>query len=611
MKSRTDSLIRRLVQDSSLRTKMIVIFFVLLILPSLFFTHYATKRVAQIMQEQTFSAARKTLEETFASLQALIAEADNVIELLVYDDLIYTMVSADAQDHPYTVQLENARALSNSFRHLINLSQVNNIRLYVKHEHLYTHENRSIFSLREVAGAAWYQDLLESPSGAWFTPLDFAALTPPEGELFSSMRLIYDPSELTSPLAVLRVDFSQATLERALGRTATTQNAATLLLSGADDGGRIVLSSANEAAQALPQSVTAELAKLAPDSWGTIRVDGIEYYSYRAVLEPPGWQLAAVIPYSDIYGVSAELHSEMILVMLFVAAIAYGAALYLSNRTLRRIWQLAEVMQQVEDSDVNVRFPGAGRDEIGQLILHFNRMMDRVRGLMDEKVRYGQEIKNLELKALQAQINPHFLYNTLDTINCLAIQKDIPEIVDVVSALASFYRISLSKGRDQIPIGDEVRHCRAYLQIQNARFENRIHAVWEIDPEIEALLIIKIVLQPIIENAVIHGIYEREDQTGTILIRGWREDNDVYISVSDNGVGMPKEKADTLFQFEPTPRIAATSGGYGLKNISDRLKIAYGAAFGLFCESVPMEGTTVTIHIPAISHGLEGEGDGV
>lgn len=583
-------------QDAGLRVKMVLIFIMVLILPFCFFTFYATRRISSVLQEQTFLAAGKTFEETYVAVQSRIEKAVNVTELLTYDGMIYKMASTDPQDYPVIYQLEDTNALAVSFNYLRQLSGVENIRLYVKNDYLYSNENTCIFPLDSAVDTNWYKTLWQTPSNQWYTPLDFEDLPTQEQSFFSCMRMIYDPGALTTPLAVLRVDLSKSMLEQALNRTAITQNGFMLLLSGDNT----VLSSENGAGRNLPEDIAASLSQSVPGTWNTIEIDGIPCYTYSAALPPAGWTLVSVVPYTDIYSVARALRNEMIGIMAVVAGAAYAAALYLSSHMLRRIWLLSETMQKVEEGDVEVRFHSEGKDEIGQLILHFDHMMVRIQQLMEEKVRYGFEIKNLELKALQAQINPHFLYNTLDTINCMAIQKSVPEIAGVATSLATFYKISLSRGKDRIPVRDEILHAMMYLRIQNARFENRIHAKWDISPEIENLYIIKIVLQPIIENAAIHGIYEREDGTGTITVHGYREGEDVYIEVADDGIGMSREKIDAVFSTPPG-EIAREPGGYGVKNIIDRLQIAYGYEYGLACKSVPGSGTVVTIHIPAVS----------
>ena len=236
--------------------------------------------------------------------------------------------------------------------------------------------------------------------------------------------------------------------------------------------------------------------------------------------------------------------------------------------------------------------------EMDCLIENYNRLLNRITELFGELEKREKDVKRSEFAALQAQINPHFLYNTLDTINCLALQENVPEISELVAALAAFYRISLSRGQDTIPICDEVRHAQMYLRIQGSRFENQICERWDISPAIEDCLIIKIVLQPIIENALIHGIFERDDSCGHIFVRGWRDDQDIYITVTDDGVGMPPDVIAENFENN-TDEISHTKGGYGIRNINDRLKIAYGPEYGLSCESTLGVGTVVTIHIPA------------
>ena len=254
-------------------------------------------------------------------------------------------------------------------------------------------------------------------------------------------------------------------------------------------------------------------------------------------------------------------------------------------------------MHAVELGDVSARVAPQGRDEIGQLMGSFSNMMGRIDTLMDEKLEQGQQIKALELKALQAQINPHFLYNSLDLINCTAIAHNVPEISRMVNALARFYRLSLSRVKEVIPLADELKHARLYVEIQNMRFEDRVRTEWDVEPGVEQCPIIKIVLQPIIENAIIHGIFEKPDKTGRLRIAAFRQGQDLVITVEDDGVGMDEETR--LANFSASASSANTKGGYGVRNINERLHLAYGAEYGLSCESELGRGTRVTIRIPA------------
>lgn len=320
-------------------------------------------------------------------------------------------------------------------------------------------------------------------------------------------------------------------------------------------------------------------------------------------LNSSGWHVASILPAKDIYHPGNMLSAEMLLIVAVVTIIAYLMAYFLSRSTLDRLSMLTKTMHEVENGNTEVRMEPAGDDEIAQLIGSFNQMMDQMDSLMDDKVEYGRQIKNLELKALQAQINPHFLYNSLDLINCTAISHNIPEISKMVNALSKFYRLSLSKGREIISVRDELKHIKLYLEIQNLRFDNRIHVTWDLDPSADNCQVIKIILQPIVENAVIHGIFEKPSKSGCLSITTRRFEDGICITISDDGVGMDEQTMRK--NFTASDGIADTSGGYGVRNTNDRIKLAYGDSYGLTCSSTIGKGTTVTVHIPAIEPNID------
>ena len=190
-------------------------------------------------------------------------------------------------------------------------------------------------------------------------------------------------------------------------------------------------------------------------------------------------------------------------------------------------------------------------DEIGQLVTHYNEMADKMDELMQEQYALGQEKMGAELKALQSQINPHFLYNTLDMINWMAQKNETDNIRSVVQAMSGFYRLTLSKGHDIVTIADEVKMCDAYMEIQRRRYRGKILYEAEVDREILDCLIPKITLQPFLENAIIHGISEKEDGRGMVILNGWMEDGRITLSVTDDGPGMVKGEVKTFLHRKP------------------------------------------------------------
>ena len=577
MKNKLRAFWRSLLLDVGLRGKLLCIFFLLLLLPLGAFTLYAFHRINTVIEEQTFSASQKAFEDTHTAVEDLFGRLTQVADILTMDPTLYALASGDSETTSYIQRLDDRNRISTTFAYLRSMSGVDRIRLYVDNDYLYTNST-DIVSLQSVTGSRWLEPFQNGSVACWFGPADFSDQPENEQQWYSLMRLIYDPSSVQQPLAIVRVDIAADRVDAAVSRSTITQNGTVLLLKDR----QVLTSSASDRAQKLRDCV--------PAPQGSFHVQS-------ATLKDCGWRLAAALPEDDIFRTSRELRLEMLAVVLLLAAAAYLLAYRLSQSIVRRLYRLNDTMHAVERGDVSARVEPQGRDEIGQLMHSFSNMMTRIDTLMDEKLEQGQQIKALELKALQAQINPHFLYNSLDLINCTAIAYNIPQISRMVNALAKFYRLSLSRGREVIPLADELKHAQLYMEIQNMRFENRVHVEWDIEPGIEQCSIIKIVLQPIIENAVIHGIFEREDKTGCLRITAHRQQNDLVIEVEDNGVGMDEATREANFAADASS--ANTKGGYGVRNINERLHLAYGPTYGLFCESEIGQGTRVTIRVPA------------
>ena len=570
---------KRIFHDIPLRAKMCCIFFVLLVIPMGCFSVYTTNRIQAVMQEQTFAAAKKTFDETYLSLSSLSAKMENVSEILADDTLLYDVISPF---HPkrYTDYLTMAIKVSQ----LKTLSGVDGIRVYNESQY---------FSqpMGDIEQAQWYADLLRNPGRLWLTPADFYDHTEEDQPYFSFVYLLFHPDNYMKTKAVLRVDVLQSVLEQSLNKTSVTPNGIMLLFTEEQ-----VLLTSNGNNPVSDAKTLSLLLAVDENQWSDVTFEGRGYHVLSSVIQPAGWRLATLIPVTDITSVRNQIFLEMICVMLALVGIGYVLALLLADSVLKRVKQLATAMNNLQAGNADILIDDTSQDEVGQLVYCFNLMASRINKLMDEKVQYGQDIKTLEMRALQAQINPHFLYNTLDTINCIAIQKGMPEISNIVSSLALFYKISLSKGKERILIREEIAHAQMYINILGSRFPNKIQTFWDISPEIENLHIIKILLQPIIENAAIHGIYEKETGTGTIRIKGWLEEKDVYITVEDDGTGMTQDVIDANFYSDS--QTINQKGGYGIQNIRSRIRIAYGPEFGLTCVSAVGIGTKVTIHIP-------------
>ena len=294
--------------------------------------------------------------------------------------------------------------------------------------------------------------------------------------------------------------------------------------------------------------------------------------------------------------------NDMIRLSCLLAVVVLGAALLTSWLLFRFLGRplrgLASAMESFEsDADHFAYKPVGGTREVQELSDSFEHMVLRIQELMTTVREEEINLRKTELKALQAQINPHFLYNTLDSIAWMCEQGRNADAVKMVHALARLFRISISRGHELIPIAKEIEHAESYLQIQMYRYKNQFTYAFDVDPDCLGYYCNKITLQPIIENAITHGL-DLMVEEGRIDVRVRSDGEDIVFSVQDNGVGMSEEQIEATMRQEPTDRT-----GIGIRNVNDRLKIYFGRGYGLHITSEPDVGTCVEIRMPKIREG--------
>jgi len=325
----------------------------------------------------------------------------------------------------------------------------------------------------------------------------------------------------------------------------------------------------------------------------------VDYLAGQVPIRNTDWRLALLVPYRDITAFGDRTRRQMSLVLLCMLPLLLPLALLVANTSTSRLRRLTSGVRRISKGKFDIHLEAKGRDEIGELTVNFNSMVSRIQDLMSERYQFGQEIKNLEMKALQAQINPHFLYNTLDLVNCLSLRYGAPRITEAVTALSRFYRLSLSGGAETVTIAQELEHVETYLLIQNIRFENCIELRVEADEAALPCSIPKITLQPLVENAIVHGILEKPEGRGRITIRVGRSENPptIEIVVEDDGVGIDAQVLANLLRKPNAP--IGTKAGYGARNIDTRIKLTFGENYGLTYRSERGRGTTAVLRFPA------------
>ncbi|WP_337622654.1 sensor histidine kinase [Gallintestinimicrobium sp.] len=430
----------------------------------------------------------------------------------------------------------------------------------------------TVAPVSEIEKTDWYQKTLEHPGLNWFANYQ-------EETLFSARKLAFSGARDGVNILYMDVDYQKL----------FTPYAETLIsecgLYITDQDGKLVFEESRFSGKNQNYDLTYSEFLEQRDRGSTDYIILCEQSNTTGwtvwLYQPVGLAGEAMRPIGVMAGVT-------ILICIFAAVLAYFIT---SGMVSSRIERLTHFMQEVQEGSMDMQMESDDRDEIGMLYRGFGSMMKRIRTLINEVYLSKITQKEAELKALQAQINPHFLYNTLSLINWKALAAGEEDISRMTLALSTFYRTALNRGRNVLQVETELSNTRAYLEIQSMLHDGDFDYEIEAQTEILQCESLNLILQPLVENAIHHGIEEKTDGRGKITVRGWKEDNCVWFMVEDNGVGMEQEVADKILTME--------SKGYGVRNVDERIRLCYGEKYAMKVESVVGKGTKMTIHFPA------------
>ncbi len=314
-----------------------------------------------------------------------------------------------------------------------------------------------------------------------------------------------------------------------------------------------------------------------------------------------GWRLVGVIPYRAFTHGMVDVRYFVGILMILMVMMLVIINRVVSAKISRPILRLNESVKEYEAGEKPEIYIG-GTLEIRHLGNSIQNSYEKIDSLMKEIVKEQDERRKSEMDALQSQINPHFLYNALESLTWMVEAERNDEAVFMISQLARLFRISLSKGRTVITIKDEIQHAQSYMNIQQIRYKNKFSVDFQVDPSLYDYCTVKLILQPILENAINYGVREMDD-CGEIIVKGKKEKGNIILSVEDNGLGMTQEEVE--FVLTDSNRIHKHGSGVGLVNINSRIKILFGKEYGLIVKSEPDEGTRVSVCIPAVLYTEE------
>ncbi|WP_405152312.1 sensor histidine kinase [Paenibacillus sp. FSL K6-0108] len=579
--------------DLKLRNKLILSFFTLIILPlGGYFYLSSEQQYKQFLNRTSFSVERN-FEQSFSFLSFKFQQIRTASDILIAEKMLTDVMTSEGSTDDFFMQYRDFLDLKPFLSSLEDQGNIQSIKLFVNEELFYSDENINLFSLKKARQTYWFKRLIESGKGILWAPNSyFTDSETDKNDFLAVLRPFRNPNDYSEFLGVIRLDIPLSLVTDILNNAAPIQNSLTYIQ---NSNGELVASSNLSLQQEykIDQDQVIHSSKRDPHF---VKLKNSEVYLQSKMIPGTDWYMVTVIPLKEIAAESKAMLKNSVLLLIVIGLIALLLSVLISNYMTSRLTQIMRKMRNVQEGNVVALSLPPSRDEFGELIENYNYMVHKIGGLLEEQFRSGQEIKSAELKALQAQINPHFLYNTLDLMKWMARSGMTDEIGQVVTSLSKFYKLSLSGGNTIISIRDELLHVSSYMQIQSARYASKIQLDIQVDEAIMECGILKITLQPIVENAIIHGILCTDEEAGTIRIRGGLIKGNIEIIVSDDGEGM---SPDTVSKLLTSDLHNQTKGsGYGLRNINERIHLFYGTSYGLTFHSKPGLGTEVIIRIP-------------
>ncbi|WP_143319329.1 sensor histidine kinase [Clostridium sp. HBUAS56010] len=577
-------------KNNSIRYTIFVYFTVTALAASLLITFSLYQRLSSQVSEMVMAENQSLINQVARSVESYLRTVMKLSDSLYYGAVKNADLSSESINNQITLLYDN------------NKDNVDNIALFTQSG-----------SMVEAVPAARVKSGLQVEKEDWF----YNALEKTENQHFSypHVQYIFDGNEnqyrwvvslsraveltegTSTTQGVLLVDLSYSSLEHLFDGITTKKGGYVYLIS--NDGEILYHPKIQQidSGRLKENNIAAAQYK---DGNHRERFEGKERNITVKSIGYTGWKIIGVTPKNVVSLNSIKTRLFIIFLITLILSILALINSYISSRITNPIKELEKSVGILEEGNLNASISIGGSYEIQHLGNSIKNMAKQIRVLMDDIVKEHEAKRKQEFDTLQSQINPHFLYNTLDIIVWMIENEQKTEAVKAVTALARFFRISLSKGKSIIPVRDELEHVRNYLMIQHMRFKNKFSYEIQADEFCMNLTSLKLVLQPLVENAIYHGM-EFMDGEGEILVRVYQKDCDLYMTVKDNGLGMTPEQVAGLF----SDRVQSNSkkgSGIGVKNVSERIRLYFGEPYGLTICSEPDEGTEITIRLPAAAY---------
>lgn len=575
--------IKQKINDIRLQYKLAIIYVVTGLIPLIVLFMFAYCQMRNILMDRDLKSIKGALEQSVTTADGQIEVYDNLSNYITFNDTLSGVLSYD-----YKSTYEMYNQIVTTFDPMLSSlkyfhDDINRVTIYVdrgiKHD-------TTIAPIEEIENEPFYQAATESTKIQWFVDESNKTLV--------SARKMSTLDQL-GILGIIYIDVDYDSVMSSF--TGGLEQDCGMMVLDAD--GRVICSSDTFENSNTRYRLSSDrlLSLIDGAEWNSDTCDNMDGYSIVKKESPlTGWTVYVYEPRNLVLRSANSIITMIIVALIVAVAGAAAASVFTSGFITRRINKLKNSMAKVENGDFDAVIDTQDKDEIGDLIHSFNSMTRQIKNLITQVYEGRISQKESEMRALRAQINPHFLYNSLSLINWKAIEYEQEDISEITLALSNYYRTSLNKGKNTLSFEQELSNMQSYLKIQQIMHDNSFDVVINVSEEVLSCESLNLILQPLVENAIDHGIDLLTDRKGVITVTGEIEKSDsgtdvVCVTVSDNGIGMDKETAENF--------LTAQSKGYGARNVNDRIRLYYGDNYHLEVQSKPDAGTTITIKFPA------------
>ncbi|HHW00483.1 MAG TPA: sensor histidine kinase [Clostridiaceae bacterium] len=575
----------------SIKYKLFIYFMVLVLLTILTIGFLTNIVFSNAMEKLANESALHAISQANISVETSIRNMENIMDIIARNPHVLKFIRmkiVDPSDERYEVE-SNVRSLLAGFTQyyydIESIAIVNKNDLFISNE-MYKVENDPLID------EGWYIKCIDHPDVLHILGRPFGRnLTEYKkvstDEIFSIAKAVRDPSN-NEVSGVILIDLRIKILENIIKDIQLGKSGFVYI---ADSNGDVVYAPVNHVVPRIKRQWFSD------ERVFNKYILGQHYQFIYTSSFYTKWKVIGVFSLNETLKEVVNIRNYTLVILLVISVIALGLSFILSSSIAKPISKLRRLMKKAESGDLSVSFDVMYNDEIGHLGRSFNAMINEIRNLIEVVYKEQKSKREAELRILQSQIKPHFLYNTLDTIHWMAKKYGATDVIQVINALTKLFRISLSKGNEVITLSEELEHVKSYLLIQKVRYEEMLEYEIIVQNDLNKLYIQKIILQPIVENAIYHGI-KAKGEPGKIVVTASVEDNTLVLRVKDDGVGIKDNELEAI--NNTLENLSGKRTGYGLFNVNERIRLSYGNEYGITLKSAPGKGTEVIIRHPVM-----------